>query len=216
MRHVEFLAAAALGLAGFALASWLSLPLPYTLGANIFFVVYSSLVLARMPRMTPRYLHAHARAADLPVFLIFLVTLLIVVVAVGALFALINDRQDRNGLGLAWSLLSVPLGWFAIQVMGAVHYAHLYWVRDGAAEEEEEAGGMRRAGGLDFPGRAAPNGFDFLYFSTTIGMTAQTADIGITTSKMRRATLMHAIVSFFFNAVIVAAAVNLAVSLGSP
>jgi uncharacterized membrane protein len=46
-------------------------------------------------------------------------------------------------------------------------------------------------------------------------MTAQTADTGITTTQMRRIVLVHSIVSFFFNTVIVAAAVNLAVSLGS-
>ena len=47
-------------------------------------------------------------------------------------------------------------------------------------------------------------------------MTAQTADTGITTSHMRRVVLVHSILAFFFNTVIVAAAVNLAVSLGSP
>ncbi|TIS73631.1 MAG: DUF1345 domain-containing protein, partial [Mesorhizobium sp.] len=43
-----------------------------------------------------------------------------------------------------------------------------------------------------------------------------TADTGITTSRMRQVVLVHSILSFFFNTVIVAAAVNLAVSLGSP
>lgn len=214
-RHIEFLVAVVLGLAGFAGALALSLPLPYTLGGNVFFVVYAGLALVKMQRMTPKYLQGHARSADLPAFLIFVVTLVIVAVAVGALFALINDdKQHRNGLALIWSLLSIPLGWFAIQVMSAIHYAHLYWVR------KEPTGGAKAAGkhadGLDFPGDAPPDGWDFLYFATTIGMTAQTADVGITSTDMRRAVLKHAIVSFFFNAVIVAAAVNFAVSLGGP
>jgi uncharacterized membrane protein len=46
-----------------------------------------------------------------------------------------------------------------------------------------------------------------------IGMTAQTSDVAITTTAMRRVNLMHAIVSFFFNTVLVAAAVNAAVQL---
>jgi uncharacterized membrane protein len=45
-------------------------------------------------------------------------------------------------------------------------------------------------------------------------MTAQTADTGIASAAMRRAVLLHGIASFFFNTVIVAAAVNVAVSLG--
>ncbi len=71
-------------------------------------------------------------------------------------------------------------------------------------------------GGLEFPGGKRPEGSDFLYFSTVIGMTAQTADTGITTAHMRRVVLVHSILSFFFNTVIVAAAVNLAVTLGGP
>jgi uncharacterized membrane protein len=67
---------------------------------------------------------------------------------------------------------------------------------------------------LDFPETERPQGWVFLYFATVIGMTAQTADTGITTTQMRRIVLLHSIVAFFFNTVIVAAAVNLAVSLG--
>lgn len=211
-RHGQFLIAAALGLAVFAGTSLLAVPQPYTLGANVFFVAYSGLVLADMPRMTPNYLHEHARSADLPVLLIFVVTLLIVTVAVGALFALINARQEPGGIELAFALLSIPLGWFTIQAMAALHYAHLYWVRDDSKARTEP---FRPAGGLEFPGDTPPSGFDFLYFAATIGMTAQTADTALSSSSMRRAVLFHAIVSFFFNTVIVAAAVNLAVTLGS-
>ncbi len=48
-----------------------------------------------------------------------------------------------------------------------------------------------------------------------IGMTAQTADVNITATAMRKLTLIHAVVSFFFNTVLVAAAVNVAVSLAA-
>lgn len=212
VRHGHFFSAAAAGLIGLAAALLFSIPLPATLVANLFFVVYSGLVLFEMPRMTPRYLHEHARSADLPVFLIFALTLLIVAVAVGSLFALMNAGQSPHHLELVFSLASVPLGWFTIQAMAAMHYAHLYWVKDDAGAETEK--GVRAAGGLQFPGKSAPNGLDFLYFAATVGMTAQTADTAITSSKMRRAVLLHGIVSFFFNAIIVAAAVNLAVTLG--
>ena len=62
--------------------------------------------------------------------------------------------------------------------------------------------------GLDFPGTAEPGGYDFLYFAFVIGMTAQTSDIAITSTAMRKINLVHAVVSFFFNTVLVAAAVN--------
>ena len=40
-------------------------------------------------------------------------------------------------------------------------------------------------------------------------------DVAITSTAMRKVNLLHAIVSFFFNTVLVAAAVNAAVSLAS-
>ena len=48
-----------------------------------------------------------------------------------------------------------------------------------------------------------------------VGMTAQTSDTAITTTEMRKMNLLHAIVSFFFNTVLVAAVVNAAVALAS-
>lgn len=212
IRHGQFMVAAVLGVAAFVAARLLSLPQSYTLGANVFFVVFSGIVLVELPQMTPKYLHHNARAADLPVFLIFAVTLLIVAVAVGGLFTLMNAPQQPAAVELVFALSSVPLGWFTIQAMAALHYAHLYWMRDDDAAETEKD--LKPAGGLEFPGKKPPNGSDFLYFAATVGMTAQTADTAITSSKMRRAVLVHAIVSFFFNAIIVAAAVNLAVTLG--
>ena len=46
-------------------------------------------------------------------------------------------------------------------------------------------------------------------------MTAQTSDVNVHKDQMRKLKLMHAVVSFFFNTVLVAAAVNVAVSLAA-
>ena len=46
-------------------------------------------------------------------------------------------------------------------------------------------------------------------------MTAQTSDVTITRTPMRKLNLLHAVVSFFFNTVLVAAAVNVAVTLAN-
>ncbi|TIT71003.1 MAG: DUF1345 domain-containing protein, partial [Mesorhizobium sp.] len=143
----------------------------------------------------------------------FAITLAVVGVAIVLLFQLINHKGS-SPIVLSFALLSIPLGWFAIHTMAALHYAHVYWM-DGDALDAETKKRMP-VGGLEFPGGKRPEGWDFLYFATVIGMTAQTADTGITTSHMRRVVLVHSVLAFFFNTVIVAAAVNLAVSLGSP
>ena len=49
---------------------------------------------------------------------------------------------------------------------------------------------------------------EFLYHSFTIGMTAQTSDVAVTTTGMRRLTLLQAVISFFYSTVLIALAVN--------
>lgn len=206
-RHVLFGLSALIGLSALATALFLQAELAYSIGANAFFAAYSALVLAEMPLLSADYLSRNARATDQPLAVIFIITFMVVCVAVGALFQIING-QGAGSAGLVFALASIPLGWFTIHAMTALHYAHVYW-SDNAGETTKEA-----ACGLEFPATKRPQGWDFLYFSTVIGMTAQTSDTAVTTAHMRRIVLAHSIVSFFFNTVIVAAAVNLAVSLG--
>jgi uncharacterized membrane protein len=225
-RHKQFFVSLGVGLVVFAAAFALlgSPPSPtplatptrlaysISIAADAFFIVFIALVLAKMPLLSGRYLSKNAREVDLPVLVIFAVTIGVVVVAIILLFLLINHR-DRDPVELGVAMLAVPLGWFTIHALAALHYAHVYWM-DGDAIDAETKKKMP-VGGLDFPGSKRPEGWDFLYFATVIGMTAQTADTAITTSHMRRVVLVHSVLSFFFNTVIVAAVVNLAVSLGN-
>jgi len=69
--------------------------------------------------------------------------------------------------------------------------------------------------GLAFP--ESPKGFepdhtDFLYFSFTIAVTAQTSDVGVTTRSMRRLVLSQSVLSFIFNTTILAFSINAAAS----
>ncbi|RUT81770.1 MULTISPECIES: DUF1345 domain-containing protein [unclassified Mesorhizobium] len=213
-RHMLFAVSACVGVFALLVALLLHAPLAYSIGANSFFAAYVILVVAQMPKFTGRYLSRNARATDQPVLVIFAVTLVVVGVAVISLFLLINQKDRSHPVELTFALLSIPLGWFTIHAMAALHYAHVYWM-DGDAVDAETRKKIP-VGGLLFPGDKRPEGWDFLYFSTVIGMTAQTADTNISTTHMRRVVLVHSILSFFFNTVIVAAAVNLAVSLGGP
>ena len=213
-RHMQFAVSACVGVVALAIALVLRIPLAYSIGANAFFAAYTVLVVAQMPLLTGRYLSRNARATDQPVLVIFGVTLIVVAVAIVSLFQLINRKDSAPPVELTFAMLSIPLGWFTIHAMAALHYAHVYWMDD-----EETGGGKSKqkkpVGGLEFTGKERPDGWDFLYFSTTVGMTSQTSDTAVSTTQMRRIVLLHSIVSFFFNTVIVAAAVNLAVSLGS-
>nr|WP_210320344.1 DUF1345 domain-containing protein [Pseudaminobacter soli] len=188
-------------------ALWLPRHLAIGLSANAFFLVYLVLTGIRIPRLTATYLRANAPAEDEPASVLFAVTLAAVAIAVASLFVLVNAQPKPGAADLFVALSSVALGWLTIHTMASIHYAHLYWRPTGAERKKS-------AGGLAFPGEGAPNGYDFLYFGFIIGMTAQTSDTGVTSTQMRKATLLHSLVSYLFNTVLVAAAVNVVVSLG--
>ncbi|MEO3387502.1 DUF1345 domain-containing protein [Mesorhizobium sp. CAU 1741] len=209
-RHWPFYVAVAAGLVATAGAVAWKPGVALPLGSTVFFATYLALTVSFLPKMTAAYLRANAASSDLPVLVIFAVTFAAVASAVVALFVLLNTERLPSLPEIVLTLLAVPLGWMTIHMMAAIHYAHLYWQPQPATPDEDDM-----LGGLDFPGTNAPRGVDFAYFSFVIGMTAQTSDVAITTHLMRATNLVHAIVSFFFNTVLVAAAVNAAVALGN-
>jgi uncharacterized membrane protein len=95
---------------------------------------------------------------------------------------------------LALAFGTILLSWIFVHVLFAAHYAHEHWLS---------------GTGIAFPGNDRPDFLEFLYFGFTIGMTFQVSDACTQTPPMRRLVLVHAVVSFLFNAVILAAAVNL-------
>lgn len=102
------------------------------------------------------------------------------------------------------TILTLALSWSFVQALFAFHYAHEFYAPD-------DKGGDR--GGLLFPGDGAPDYWDFIHFAIVIGVAAQTADIQITRRAQRHVATVHSLTAFVFNTVIVAMAVNLAVSL---
>ena len=93
---------------------------------------------------------------------------------------------------------SVIVAWALTHTSYTLRYAHLYY-RDDAEGE----------GGLVFPGERKPDDFDFAYFAYTIGMCFQVSDVAIASPQIRRAVLGHAVLSFVYNTVILALALNL-------
>lgn len=206
--HLPFYVAVTYALVtGSSAAFWVEPLLVAIIASSNFFAGYIALTLAHIPQMSPARLRHNAARSDIPGWVIFAIGLMAVTTALVALFIMLNASNAPGGfLALALALIAVPLGWLTIHLMAAIHYAHLYW------QAGEEDGAAR---GLDFPRTPEPGGLDFIYFSLVIGMTAQTSDVAITSRAMRKVNIFHATVSFFFNTVLVAAAVNAAVALSN-
>ncbi|KQR67997.1 DUF1345 domain-containing protein [Rhizobium sp. Leaf341] len=201
-----------------AMAAALSLPLGLLhgerfgieLAAVLFFLVYLVMIAIRVPKLSGAFLKENAAGTDEPEFVILGVTLAAVVICLASLFQALNEKDGAPLPEQILAFASVALGWLTVHTMAAIHYAHRYWSPD-LAEDGTGQDGDRR--GLDFPGTDMPGIFDFLYFSFVIGMTAQTSDVAINTTAMRKINLLHAVVSYFFNTVLIAVAVNAAVAL---
>ena len=99
---------------------------------------------------------------------------------------------------IALCLTTVALSWTLTHVAFTLRYAHLYY--------REDAEGI---GGVDFPGRSAPRYLDFAYLAFTVGMCFQVSDVTVSSPQIRRAVLLHATLSFFYNTAILAFVLNL-------
>ena len=84
-----------------------------------------------------------------------------------------------------------------------MHYAHAYYCDHGDDNDGYEGSGLR------FPGEKAPDFLDFAYFSFVIGMTFQVSDVEISSRRIRRLALVHGLLSFLFNTLILALSINL-------
>jgi uncharacterized membrane protein len=147
-----------------------------------------------------------ARAQDSSRFTIFFFVVAAAFISLFAIIAFLQGlpRYSREGLTghMLLSLLAISFSWALIHTLFTLHYAHLYYhalPADGA----EGAGG-----GLSFPGDHHPDLLDFAYFSFVVGMTFQVSDVTIHARRIRRFVLVHGLLSFIFNTVIVAFAIN--------
>ena len=140
---------------------------------------------------------------------IFSITLAAAVFSLGAVLAEFSGNKDLPGPTRAWHVAVVAatlmVSWLVTHTLFALRYAHEYY------EQGDGPGTTQR--GLAFPGDKPPEYWDFFYFATVLGMTFQVSDVQITSRKLRRLATLHGLVSFIFNTVILALAVNIMASL---
>ncbi|WP_207007150.1 DUF1345 domain-containing protein [Nocardioides aromaticivorans] len=116
--------------------------------------------------------------------------------AVVALSARTDLNRDVDSLVLAGvAAAGVVLSWMMLQV----GFAQVYQLVD--ATDPARAG-------IEFPqpGGEGPSALDYLYFSFTMGASFATSDADVRTTEMRRVVLVHSVVAFFYNALVVAVA----------
>ena len=137
---------------------------------------------------------------DRTVFLIL--TAAAALASLGAIVAELGDKETAHApANLALAVVTIALSWGFTHTIFALHYAHEFYIENRYED-----------GGLAFPGKEQPDYWDFIYFSLVIGMTSQVSDVAVTAKGLRRLVAAHGVISFFFNATLLALTVNIAAS----
>lgn len=197
----SFLLAAAIGFVlPDGLLPWQKALLSWCTGTTVYIVLISW----SMTRTSLESLKRRASALDDSAWVILLIGMAATAASFGGIAALLYGPP--SGSKLPDTLLAggtMMLSWLFMQAIFSVHYAHIYY-----GDENGEA-----RGGLKFSGMVEPDFWDFVYFTTSVGATAQTSDTAVESRRMRRIVAAQAVYSFFFNTAVLALAINIAAGL---
>jgi uncharacterized membrane protein len=138
------------------------------------------------------------------ILIVVVLTAAAVLLAVGTqLSQVTNLKGTARAMHVVLAALTVVTSWLFTQSVFAIHYAHdFYTARIHKAPDP-----------LHFPGTPDPLYGDFFHFACVIGATGQTADISFNGSALRPVGTVHCVVSFFFNASLLALSINVAASV---
>ena len=203
--HPRLMISIVLGIAAYAVLTALAGQLPLSTRViaswDIGVLVYLAAVYTMMAQSPWSEIANHADAQDEGAFAIFILTVFAGMASLAAIFMELAgaDRAGETyGRAVAFGLATVVISWMFIHTIFAVHYAYEYY-RDNDC-----------FGGLKFPDDDKPDYWDFMYFAFVLGMTFQVSDVAITAKWIRRAAVVHGILSFFYTTAVVALSVNLA------
>ncbi len=150
------------------------------------------------------HMRRRARLQDEGQLAILILTAVAALASLFAIFALLSTShgQTRGMAEIILATVTILVSWAFTHTMFALHYAHEYY--------DENRG---HGGGMEFPGgEREPDYWDFMYFSFVIGMCAQVSDVTVSCKPIRRTVFAHSVVSFIFNAALLALTVNIAAS----
>jgi len=180
------------------------LALSSVIGWNVCAGLYLVLAFRLMSKCDVHRIRQQARLQDEGQFAILVLTAVAALASLAAIFALlsVSAGSTRNPAELLLAVTTLLMSWTFTHTIFALHYAHEYY--------DENHG---KGGGMTFPGNEPePDYWDFMYFSFVIGMCAQVSDMTVSEKAIRRTVFGHSVVSFIFNAALVALTVNIAAS----
>jgi len=194
-----------------ALHGRVNFPTQLVIAWNAFTLTMVTLAWIVICTRDPYEVRRDARLQDSSATFLFVLVISAATASLLAVGFLLGSAKNLSHTGLAshisLAVSAVILSWLLVHTIFALRYAHFYFWD--ARKVDRHA----VSGGLIFPGKGAPNYFDFAYFSFVIGMTCQVSDVQISSSQMRRLAFVHGLISFAFNTAIIAMFVNIVAGL---
>jgi uncharacterized membrane protein len=159
--------------------------------------------------MRPRQIRVLAKSEDAGRIVVFFIVLVATIGSLLGVLLLLGNKGNwllPKGVETSVYIAGVIFSWFLLHAMFTYRYALLYYGDHPLDPDSHTVG-------LQIPNELWPDYLDFAYFAFVIGMTFQVSDIEISSRKIRRVALLHGILSFLFNTVIVALTINVIVDL---
>ena len=179
------------------------------IGWDIFSLILIGISLGIFLSLCPKEIRVVASYEDASRAVVFSIVVVATLCSLAGVLLLLGNKGAwllSKGMETFIYIMGVICSWVLLHVMYTYRYAHCYY-----GDHETLKGQI--AGGLDIPDEKHPDYIDFAYFSFVIGMTFQVSDIQISSRVIRRIALVHGLLSFLFNTVIVALTINAVVEM---
>ncbi len=176
------------------------------LGWNVAIWAYLALMVWLVLHSDAKHMHRLAKQEDNNAVFVLAVMSLGAVLSLAAIVAELASAKNVSGTDrvLHYGLTGATVlgSWILVGVIYTFHYAHLYY-RAPSGEKP-----------LRFPDDLPDPGYwDFLYFAFTIAVAAQTSDISVMSTSMRKTVLAQSVLAFVFNAAIIGLTINIAAGI---
>ncbi|MGZ3298212.1 MAG: DUF1345 domain-containing protein, partial [Asticcacaulis sp.] len=178
------------------------------IGWNVCTLLYLGMAIETMFNASRERMRERALLHDDGEGTILLLSVAAAILSFVAIVFELATTKDATGvlrfMHVGLSGLTLLTSWAFIHTAFAFHYAHGYYAHVGCDRGEPN---------LIFPGTDQPHYTDFLYFAFVIGTSGQTADVSFANTAIRRVGLVHCVLSYLFNATVLALMINIAASL---
>ncbi len=161
-------------------------------------LLYIALAATMMRDGAPDEIRRRAALYDEPRLSFVVLTVLAVAASFAAIFVEFSAAKTAPQplIPIALGAFTLLVSWVLTHLMFTMHYAHLHY------------GTGLAAGGIVRPEKGNPNYTDLLYFSFLIGCATETSDFVSVNSAMRRFMIVHSVVAYLFNVVIIALTIS--------